>query len=220
MTDFELARKNMVDCQIRPSSVVNPVLLKSFEDIPREIFVPEKLQHIAYSDENIDIGQGRFLMEPATHAKLLQEANLKENDIVLDVGVGSGYSSAILSSNVSTVISLEVNKRQMDKATRLWSELDLCNIALVESSLNNGESKHAPYSLIVINGAVPEVPQIILDQLADNGRLVTIIKSPKQTIGKATIFAKDSHGHISSEPLFEAGVPYIKGFDTKTSFQF
>ncbi len=220
MTDFELARKNMVDCQIRPSGVVNPILLESFENIPRELFVPEKLQHVSYNDENIDIGQGRFLMEPITHAKLLQEAKLKADDIVLDIGVGSGYSSAILSNNVTTVIAIEVNKRQMDKAARLWDKLDLCNIALVESALVDGEEKHAPYSLIIINGAVSEVPQIILDQLDNNGRLLTIIKKTNEIVGEATIFIKDSHGHISSKPLFEAGVPYLKDFEPKTVFKF
>ncbi len=220
MTDFKIARKNMVDCQIRPSGVVNPVLLQSFENVPRELFVPEKLQHIAYSDENIDIGQGRFLIEPITHAKLLQAADLKEDDVVLDIGVGSGYSSAILSNNVAMIIALEVNKRQIDKATRLWERLGFCNIALVESALNSGEEKHAPYTLIVINGAVPEVPDIILEQLTDNGRLITVVKDPSQVFGKAMIFLKDSLGNISSKPLFDTGIPHLKGFEVKNDFEF
>ncbi|MGN7438565.1 MAG: protein-L-isoaspartate O-methyltransferase family protein [Alcanivorax sp.] len=220
MSDFALARKNMVDCQIRTAGVIDPWILDAFETIPREQFVPEKLSDVAYTDENIDIGQGRFLLEPIVHSKLLQAAKITDEDIVLDIGVGAGYSSAILSSKVTTIVALENNKRQMDKASRLWDKYDLCNIALIESGLENGEPKHAPYSLIIINGAVAEVPQVILDQLDIGGRLLTITKKPHQNVGSATLFYKSENGTISSTALFDAGVPYLQGFEPKVEFQF
>lgn len=220
MSDFERARKNMVDCQIRTAGVVDPWIIESFETMPREMFVPEKLSDVSYTDENIDIGQGRFLLEPMVHAKLLQAARITDEDIVLDIGVGAGYSSAILSPKVTTIVALENNKRQMDKATRLWEKLDLCNIALIESDLCNGEPKHAPYSLIFINGAVAEVPQTILDQLDINGRLLTIIKKSNQNVGSATMYYKSDSGSVSSTPLFDAGIPYLQGFEPKMAFQF
>ena len=117
MTDFIQARKNMVDCQIHPSGIVDGWILESFQNIPRELFVPEKLQGIAYTDENIDIGQGRFLMEPIVHAKLLQAVAPDKSDVVLDIGVGTGYSSAILCPNVSTVVALENNKKRRQSSS-------------------------------------------------------------------------------------------------------
>ncbi len=220
MTDYAQARTNMIDGQIHTAGVVDTGILQSFETVPRELFIPEKLQGVAYTDENIDIGQGRFVMEPIIHAKLLQAVLPVAGDIVLDIGIGSGYSSAILSPLVTTVIALEHNKRQMDKATRLWEKLDLCNIALIESDLKNGEAKHAPYSLIIINGAVSEVPQIILDQLENGGRLATVIKEDNRNMGRATLFVKNSNGDVSSRPLFDAGVPYLAGFEPESVFQF
>ncbi len=220
MTDFSQARTNMVDGQIHTAGVVDPRILQAFETIPRELFVPEKSQSIAYTDEDIEIGQGRFLLEPITHAKMIQAVQPKKSDIVLDIGIGAGYSSAILSPMVTTIIALETNKRQIDKASRLWNKIGACNIALIEGKLENGVPDQAPYSLIVINGAVSEVPETVLNQMETNGRLITIVKKPGQPIGRATLFMKSKSGTISSKPLFDAAVPFLKGFEPKPQFEF
>lgn len=220
MTDFLQARANMVDCQIHTSGIVDSKVLNSFGSVPRELFVPEKIRDIAYADESLDIGQGRFLLEPAVHAKMVQETQPKPDDVVLDIGCASGYSSAILSPIVTTIIALENNKRQMDKATRLWNQLGTCNIALIEGDLAKGVADQSPYSLIIINGAVTKVPEAILEQLSVGGRLVTIIKKQDNPIGHATLFMKSDNGSISSKPLFDANAPFIGGFEQKTSFEF
>lgn len=220
MTDYTQTRTNMIDGQIHPAGVVDEAILEAFQNIPREEFVPDKLQSIAYTDENLNIGQNRFLLEPITHAKMLQAAGIKPTDIVLDIGSAYGYSAAILSALASTVIAVENNKRQIDKAARLWEKHGLCNIVQIENKLNIGAPKHALYNAIVINGAVADVPQSILDQLELNGTLVTVILEPNQNVGKATVFKKSDSGHISSSPIFDTGVPYLDGFEPTPAFQF
>ncbi len=220
MSNFSQARTNMVDGQIHPSGVVNLDILNVFGKVPRELFVPEKLQNVAYTDEEMDIGQGRFLLEPKTHAKMIQAIEPTKSDVVLDIGVGSGYSSAILSPLVLTVIALENNKRQIDKAERLWKSLEICNVALMEGDLEGGVPQQAPYSLIIINGAVHHVPTAILGQLEVGGRLISVVRKNPQTTGQVTLFMKSEGGGISETALFDASAPYLKGFEPKSEFCF
>lgn len=217
---FSEARKNMVDGQIHTAGVTNPDLLKAFEDMPRELFVPEKLKHVAYTDVDLDLGQGRYLVEPIVYSKMLEYANLSKNDVVLDVASGCGYSSAILSRLANTVISLESNKRQRDKAERVMQSLDICNVVHVDGDIARGVADHAPYSLIVINGSVPEVSDDLLDQISCGGRLVCVLQSSSVSGGRATLFTKSSNGNISSRTLFDASVPSLKEFSVEQGFAF
>lgn len=220
MKSFKKMRENMVDGQIHTNGVVDEAILNSFLTVPRELFVPEKLQHVSYADENVDIGQGRYLIEPMVHAKMLQQVGVRSDDVVLDIGCGYGYSSAILSSLVTTVIAVEHNKRHCEKAKRVWEKLDLCNIVLVEDALQGGAPEHAPYSLIVINGAVPEVPEAFLDQLDLNGRLVAVVQDAGSVQGQAKLYMKDDQGYVSSIALFDAGIPVLEEFKKEPEFVF
>ncbi|MGH1376899.1 MAG: protein-L-isoaspartate O-methyltransferase family protein [Alphaproteobacteria bacterium] len=220
MKNFEQARTNMVDGQIHTAGVIDDGILDAFLTVPREQFVPEKLKGIAYSDEDIDIGQGRHLLEPITHARMLQMVDVCKDDVVLDIGCGAGYSSAILSPLVTTVIAVEHNKRQMDKAIKQWDSHGICNVVLIDDELAHGNPKHAPYSLIIINGAVSKVPDAIFQQLNNNGRLVTVIKNQNSVMGTVTLFRKGGNGEISSKALFEAGTPFLKGFEVASEFVF
>lgn len=220
MADFSQTRINMVDGQIHPSGVVDQRILESFQTVPREMFVPERLQGVAYTDEDLNIGQGRYLLEPTTHAKMMQAAQPLDTDVVLDIGVGAGYSCAILSPMVTTIIALEHNKRQMDKATKLWDKLDFCNIALIEGKLEDGVPDQAPYSLIIINGAVSAVPDEVMDQLDVGGRLVAVIRETNQSVGQAVLFVKSKTDIVSSKVLFDANAPFLPGFEPKASFEF
>ena len=151
---------------------------------------------------------------------MIQAVNPVATDIVLDIGSGAGYSSAILAPIVTTVIALENNKRQMDKSVRLWDQLGVCNVALIEGKLEQGVPDQAPYSLIIINGAVAEVPKNIIDQIDINGRLVTVIRNDNQHVGCATLFVKNDDGKVSSRPLFDAATPFLKGFELKSKSKF
>ena len=211
----------MIKGQLLPGGVNDQAVIKSFSSLPREQFVLEKMQEIAYLDESIPLGQERALVAPLAHALLLQKIAPKPDDVVLDIGSASGYSSAVLSPMVTTIIALEHNKRQMDKATRLWGKLELCNIALIEDEdLSNGYAKGAPYSLIMINGSVGEVPKIILNQLAPGGRLGCFVREEDSVMGYAALYYKGQNGSVSSQKLFDAAVPFIGDFSRKTAFDF
>ena len=201
----------MVDCQIQTAGVVTEGLLKAFEVTPRELFVPEKLKSIAYSDEDIPLGKGRFLLEPIVHAKLVEAARIQPTDVVMDIGMGTGYSSAILSPMVLTVMAVDSNKKYLDKAARLWAELDVCNVIGIEGDLTEGNPENAPFSLIFVNGAVAEIPENLVDQLGPGGRLLTVVKKAGAVMGHATLVEKLDTGGYASTELFEAGTPYLAG---------
>ncbi|MBK6897577.1 MAG: protein-L-isoaspartate O-methyltransferase [Alphaproteobacteria bacterium] len=217
--DYQKARENMVDCQIHTAGVLSPGLLQSFMSVPRELFVPDKMRGIAYSDGAVALGKGRFMIECMTLAKLLQAVRLEPSDMVLDVGAGTGYSSAILSPLVMSVVALD-DKKTLEKAARNWEKLGCPNIIAAEGELRAGAPAHAPYSLILLNGAVDALPQNLLGQLAPGGRLAGIVKRAGETLGCAVLAEKLEGGHISSRSLFEADASYLPGFAPSSAFVF
>lgn len=218
--DYQKARENMVDGQIHTAGVVSEGLLKSFSTVPREIFLPEKLRGVAYADEALAMGKGRHLLEPMVHGKLLEAARLRPEDVALDIGVGAGYSSAILSPLVTTVVALDDSKRFLDKAARLWEKLGVCNVVAIERDMTRGTPEHAPFSLIIINGAVSHIPQDLIDQLEPGGRLLTILNPARGMLGKAVLVEKTTGAHYSVTQLFDAGAPYLPGFEPQSAFVF
>ncbi len=218
MVDFAAARSNMVESQIRTNKVTDPHLLDAFETTPRERFVPEPLRGIAYVDEDVALGGERFVMEPMVLAKLLQAARPGPGDVALDLGCGSGYATAILSRLVATVVALEVDAALAAAANQTLDELEIDNAVVVEGRLAEGYPKQAPYNVILLNGAVSEVPLAIADQLAEGGRLVTVV-SVGAGLGRATLMRRDS-GVISSRILCDAAVPVLPGFEATPGFVF
>jgi protein-L-isoaspartate(D-aspartate) O-methyltransferase len=218
MVDFAAARSNMVESQIRTNKVTDPNLLDAFETIPRERFVPEPLRGIAYVDEDVALGGQRFVMEPMVLAKLLQAAQPGPGDVALDLGCASGYATAILSRLVATVVALEVDTALAAAANQILDELEIDNAVVVEGRLAEGYPKQAPYNVILLNGAVSEVPLAIADQLAEGGRLVTVV-SVGAGLGRATLMRRDS-GVISSRILCDAAVPVLPGFEAAPGFVF
>ncbi len=218
MVDFATARLNMVESQSRTNKVTDPHLLDAFETTPRERFVPEPLRGIAYIDEDVALGGERFVMEPMVLARLLQAARPGPGDVALDLGCGSGYATAILSRLVATVVALEVDAALAAAANQTLEELEIDNAVVVEGRLAEGYPKQAPYNVILLNGAVSEVPLAIADQLAEGGRLVTVV-SVGAGLGRATLMRRDS-GVISSRILCDASVPVLPGFEAAPGFVF
>ena len=138
MVDYAAARMNMVDSQIRTNKVTNAELIAAFESVPREAFVPERLAGVAYVDEDIALSNGRYLMEPMVLARLLQEARPGPADVVLDVGCGTGYATAILAKLAATVVALESDHDLAVKATKLLGDLGIDNAIVVEGPLPAG----------------------------------------------------------------------------------
>ena len=218
MTDFSVARLNMVEGQIKPNRVYNRALIDAMLTVPRELFVPKSLRGIAYVDEDIRIADQRWLMEPMVLARLLEEAQLRPGDVVLDVGCGSGYAAAVMARLVNTVVALESDVDLARDAGRMLTDLGVDNAVVMTGPLAEGHQAQAPYDCILIDGAVSDVPQAVIDQLADGGRLVTVL-SKGNTIGKATLLRRVGNS-VSRLELFEAGTRILPGFEPKPVFEF
>ena len=154
MTDQVARRTMMVDTQIRPSDVTKYPIIEAFLLVPREEFVPSDRRETAYASENIELGQGRVVLEPRTFAKMLDVVDIQPRDLVLDVGPALGYSTAILSRLAETVIALEEDPSLAREAEQSLAEWGADNAALVEGSLVDGAPRHGPYDVIIIEGAV------------------------------------------------------------------
>lgn len=220
MMDFQKARQNMVDCQIHTAGVIFPALLQSFATVPREKFVPHDFQPVSCNDEELPLGDGRFLLEPAVQAKMIQALEPKANHVVMDIGGATGYAAAILSPLVSTVVAVEENEHMLEYAMKIWRDLGYFNIAGLKGRLREGSSLHAPYDAIFLNGAAESIPDSLLNQLAAGGKLIAIIKKPGQVMGKVTLFYNAGEGRSSSARLFDAAAHYLPGFEPKPVFCF
>lgn len=217
---YDMAREAMINSQIHPMGVVLEPLLEAFSIVPRESFVPENKKGICYCDEDIEIGKRRYLMEPSVLARLIQEAKPQSHHVALTIGSGAGYSAAILSHLVSTVVALESDDELLAQAQQAWDGLECSNIASLSGDVANGAPDHAPFDLIIFNGAVCSVPNDIKAQLNIGGRLLAIIKPANQPIAKATLVERIDEDSFSDRVLFDAGTPYLTEFMPKKEFVF
>lgn len=208
----------MVDNQLRPNKVTDERVIAAMAAVPRERFVPESLQGVAYVDEDLPLGEGRVLMEPMVLARMLQAAEIGPDDVVLDIGSGTGYTAAVCAGIAATVVSVESDPRLAAEASRILGELEADNVVTIESALTDGYPRQAPYDVILFSGAVQEIPETILAQLADGGRLVAVVAPP----GKApsAVLARNCGGTPSMRKIFDASVPYLPGFIREPGFVF
>lgn len=218
MANFKIARKNMVESQIRPNKVRDERLIAAMMTLPRERFVPQHMQGFAYIDEDIDLGNGRFLQEPMVLARLIDAARLKPTDVVLDIGCGLGYSTALMAQLASTVVGVEEDSRLAERAESLLKSLDITNAVIFHGKLTEGYKQQAPYDIILINGSLSEVPPEIFEQLVDGGRLITVIAEDGQT-GQAVIY-KRVRDVVSEKVIFDAATPLLKEFEQREEFVF
>lgn len=219
MSKFEIARRNMIDGQIRPNKVTEDRLIAAMARLPRELFVPAAARAFAYVDEDIDIGGGRYLMEPMVLARLLQAAAITPNEVVLEIGSGSGYGLAVLASLGNTAVGIEQDEALVKAATATLAEAGIDNTAVIEGDLKRGYPTQAPYPVIVFAGAVDQVPVEIHQQLSDGGRLLAVINSTGQGTGQATLIRRHGH-HFARTDLFDAATPYLPGFAPAPAFVF
>lgn len=215
--DFVAARHNMVEGQIRPNKVTDPLVVDALETIPREMFVPKHMRGIAYADDDLDLGGGRSLMEPMVLARLLQAARIETEEVALVIGCGTGYTAAVLSRICQTVVAQESDADFNARAAAICSELGLDNVAVIAGDLTAGCPAQAPFDIIVIDGAVEDVPQALLDQLSEGGRLVTVVKVKGQGVGSVYTRRGDSWGHVG---IFDANIHDLPGFAKAPTFTF
>jgi protein-L-isoaspartate(D-aspartate) O-methyltransferase len=215
--DFLAARRNMVDRQVRTNKVTDEAVLEALRQVPRELFVPQSMRSVAYVDEDVPVGNGRYLMEPMVFGRLLQSARIGKGEVVLDIGCGTGYSAAVLSRLANMVVALESEPALTQRGVAALAELGIDNAVLVEGALPEGWPEQAPYGVILLEGSVAQVPDTVLDQLAEGGRLVAV--EQQAGFGRAMLFLK-RNAIVSSRPLFDAGLPQLPGFTAEPSFVF
>jgi protein-L-isoaspartate(D-aspartate) O-methyltransferase len=223
MTNFAALRKMMVDCQIRTSDVTDRALIAAFLDVPREHFVPAGKAELAYLDSDIAVTEAttgqpaRHLLKPMVLAKLLQAAEIKDGDHVLDVGCATGYASAVLARLAHTVVALEQDSGLAAQAAAILPEAGARNVTVVTGPLLEGWKNLAPYDVILLNGAAMELPAALLGQLKDGGRIVGIVGGAPST--KAMVFRLAGQA-VSGRPIFDASAPVLPGMATQPEFVF
>ena len=212
---FEALRVKMVDGQLRTTDVTSHPVLDAFLSVPRELFVPAAKADLAYLDADIELGNGRFLMEASPLAKLIQLAEIKSTDIVLDIGCAAGYGAAILGHMAAKVIAVEENVALADAAKANLRSLNTSNVELVVGPLTSGAAAKGPFNVIVIEGAVDSVPSVLFAQLADGGRLVAV--EGEGNAGVASVHVK-SGKTVSARRGFNLSVKPLPGFTTEPVF--
>jgi protein-L-isoaspartate(D-aspartate) O-methyltransferase len=223
MIDFAAARRMMVDGQVRTSDVTDPRLIAAMLEVPRELFAPKGRADLAYLDLDLPLtdasagGPARRLLKPMVLAKLLQAAEIGAGDRVLDVGCGTGYSSAVLARLSGALVALETESSLAQNAADNLRALGAGNVAVVTGPLTDGWPAGAPYDVILLNGATEVEPRALLRQLKDGGRLVGVRGRPGA--GKAMLYRAVGR-EVSSRPIFDAAAPLLPGFSEPAAFVF
>ena len=208
--DFATARYNMVEGQVRPHQVNDETLISALAALPREAFVPTEIQGIAYVDKEVPIGEGRYLMAPMVTARLAETAAPGPDDLVLVIGSATGYGAAVLSHLAGAVVALESDAGLVQQAAGILKGLGIDTVAVVEGDLQKGYPDQAPYD-------VTEIPDEISGQLAEGGRLVSVVTGGG--VGKAVLVSRH-RGGLSSLDVFDATTPLLPGFETQKAFVF
>jgi protein-L-isoaspartate(D-aspartate) O-methyltransferase len=221
MFDFAAARRMMVDGQVRTADVTDPRLIAAMLDLPRERFFPEDKASLAYLDLDAVVSEPglvpRRLLKPMVLAKLIQAAAVGEGDRVLDVGCATGYSTGVLARLAGSVVGLEEEPALVRHATEALAETGTADARIVAGSLVRGFAEEGPYDVIMLEGAAEVVPDGLLDQLKNGGRLACVLQ--RGPAGKAMIYLRTG-SDVSGRAVFEAAAGLLPGFAKSPEFVF
>ena len=216
--DFEQARMNMVECQVKPRNIRDQSLCEVLSQVPREIYVPENMRVVAYMDKWIPLQDtGRFLMDVASFARLVTLVNIEENDLVLDIACGLGYSTAVLAQLAGAVIGLESDAVLAKQARATFNEHVIDNAMIIEGNHSEGYVKQGLYDVIFINGFVLEVSNVLLQQLEEKGRLVCATLDKASS--RAVVFTRKGEA-FTQHIAFDILLPTVPDFISKDYFVF
>ena len=205
----------MVDTQVRPSDVTKFPIIDAMLSVPREDFVPREQAEAAYISENVPIAPGRVVLEPRTLGKLLDALNIAGNELVLDIGAGYGYSSALVARMAEAVIAVEEDETLAAEAQSILSDQNADNVVVHTGPLTDGAAQHGPYDVIMIQGGVERVPDALLDQLKEGGRIGCVFM--EGALGVVRIGYKID-GDVTWRFAFNASAPVLPGFAKEAVF--
>ncbi len=217
MADYSQARVTMVDTQVRPQDVTKFPIIDAMLTVPREAFVPDNARSLAYMGGPIDLGGGRQLMEARSIAKLLDALDLTPEHMVLELGCGMGYTTALLAHMAEVVVAVEEDADIAREAEAALAAEEVDNAAVIEGTMADGSAKHGPFDAIAIFGGVEVLPDAVLDQLKDGGHIVAVFM--EGALGEARVGHK-VNGRISWRMAFNATAPVLPGFEREESFVF
>jgi protein-L-isoaspartate(D-aspartate) O-methyltransferase len=205
----------MVDTQVRPSDVTKFPIIDAMLAVPREAFVPDAKREAAFVGENLDIVGGRVMLEPRTLAKMIDALDIQPAHVVLDIGCGLGYSTAVLARMCDFVVAVEEDEARAQEAQTTLSEQGVDNAAVMAGVLAEGAAKSGPYDIVILQGAAEQVPEALLDQLREGGRIATVFS--EGTLGVVRIGHKID-GSLNWRFSFNASAPVLAGFENQTTF--
>lgn len=218
MTVYDAARANMIESQLRPNRVTDERVIAAFQRIRRELFVPEKLRGVAYVDDDLPLGGGRYMMRPMVAARLLQAAMVDAKDAALVIGAGVGYEAAVLAQLARSVTALEENPELARIGRSALVDHRIASVSYIEAPLPLGHRQRAPYDLILFAGAVTEIPGEISGQLAEGGHIAVVLRQ-HECVGRATLITR-AGGTLASRIMFDAVAPLLPNFVVKPAFVF
>ena len=208
----------MVEQQIRPWQVLDPQVLTVLSNVPRELFVPQAYQAMAYADTEIPLGHGETMVPPRVDARLMHDLQLTGTEKVLEIGTGSGYLAALLAGRAQRVVSLEINPELASNARNNLQRAGITNVDVRVADGSTGASGDAPFDAIVLGGSVAEVPQALLQQLKVGGHLLAIVGQEPMMV--ATLYTRTADAAWSSKALWDHTAPRLQGFTEPTRFKF
>ena len=217
MPDYAALRANMVATQILANGVTEERILDAFRAVPREAFVPAARRSIAYAEAAVEMVPGRFVLSARCLAKLVELADIRAAQTVLDVACGTGYCANVMAHLAKHVIGLEEDATLVRVASDMQHSLRASNVTIVQGALSRGFRDGAPYDVILIEGGVELVPESLLAQLAEGGRLVAMYRRDAQS--RAVIYLNEA-GRIGRRFDFDDSSPLLQGFREPAGFVF
>ncbi|WP_417241595.1 protein-L-isoaspartate O-methyltransferase family protein [Celeribacter sp.] len=215
MPNFSQLRTTMVDTQVRPSDVTKFPIIQSMLTVPREAFVPAAKRDAAYVGEHLDLGNGRVVLDPRVLAKMLDELDIQSDELVLDLGAGLGYSSAVIAHMAEAVIAVEEDADMAAAAANNLMEAGVDNVVVETAVLADGAPQHGPYDVVILQGGVETLPDAILSQVKSGGRIACIFLDGALGIMK---LGYNIDGEINWRASFNATAPVLPGFEAKKAF--
>ena len=216
--NYEQARFNMVEQQIRTWNVLDTPILQALSCLPRERFVPVAYQSLAYTDTEIPLGHGQLMLAPKVAARLAHDLELQGSETVLEIGAGSGYLTALLAQRSKRVIALEIvpELAALARANLAQSGITHAEVRVADGA--HDTPAEGPFDAIVLGGSVAEVPQHLLNQLKVGGKLIAVIG--QEPVMQATLTTRVSEQQFSSRALWDICVPALSGFPQPSRFKF